>query len=103
MEIGGQLSEVISTFLLGGNSFFLVSATPWASWPDSLWLILLSPPAASLCIVLGLQKQASISSFSCRLWSSGSNLQACASGALPSESLLPISLSLKDYLSQLPA
>lgn len=82
MAIRGQLSEVISTYLLGGHGFFLVSATPggklgWQPLADSP-----ASSAASLCTTLGLQKQASISSLSCGVWASESNLQACASGVL---------------------
>lgn len=67
MEIRGQLSKVISTYLLGGHGFFLVSATPGGKLG---WQPLADPPAssaASLCITLGLQKQASISSLSCEV------------------------------------
>lgn len=53
VEVGGQLSEVTSSLLLGANSMFLVSATPWACWLDSFWSILLSSPATSLCETLG--------------------------------------------------
>lgn len=49
MEIRGQLSEVISTHLLGGHE---LGWQPLADSPAS--------SAASLCITLGLQKQANI-------------------------------------------
>ena len=75
VEVGGQLSEATSTLLLGANSIFLVAATPWACWPDRFWPSLLSSPAASLWETLGLQMQASISSFSLLFWASESSPQ----------------------------